>query len=78
MTKNKVIENITYYSFCGFTGGVIALIVWTFLRLMSLGISLIWQTIPSQINFEFYPIIVCTLGGLILGIYQKFTELDTG
>lgn len=74
MTKNKVIENITYYSFCGFTGGVIALIVWTFLRLMSLGISLIWQTIPSQINFEFYPIIVCTIGGLILGIYQKFTN----
>ncbi|MGN1129783.1 MAG: hypothetical protein ACI4Q8_00390, partial [Ruminococcus sp.] len=74
MTKNRVIENIFYYLFCGFTGGVIALIIWLFLRLMNLGISLIWQTIPDQINFPFYTVTLCTIGGLILGIYQKLSK----
>lgn len=74
MTKNSVIENIFYYLFCGFTGGVIALIIWLFLKLMNLGISLIWQTIPDQINLPFYTVTLCTIGGLILGIYQKLSK----
>ena len=41
---------------------------------MGLGIGLVWDTIPSNFDFKFYPIIVCTAGGLILGIWQKLTN----
>ncbi len=71
MTKRTVANNFLYYIFCGFSGAVTSLIVWLFLKLMGLGIGLVWDTIPSNFDFKFYPIIVCTAGGLILGIWQK-------
>lgn len=74
MTKRTVANNFLYYIFCGFSGAVTSLIVWLFLKLMGLGIGLVWDTIPSNFDFKFYPIIVCTAGGLILGIWQKLTN----
>ncbi len=74
MTKRGVSGNLIYYLFCGFSGALIAAIVWLFLRLMNLGIELIWTVVPSNFDFKYYPIVVCTLGGLILGIYQKITK----
>lgn len=74
MTKRTVANNFLYYLFCGFSGAVTSLIVWLFLKLMGLGIGLVWDTIPSNFDFKFYPIIVCTAGGLILGIWQKLTN----
>ena len=71
MTKRTVANNFLYYIFCGFSGAVTSLIVWLFLKLMGLGIGLVWDTIPSNFDFKFYPIIVCTAGGIILGIWQK-------
>lgn len=41
---------------------------------MSLGISFIWETVPSNINFTYYPLAVCTIGGILLGIYQKISK----
>lgn len=74
MTKRTVANNFLYYLFCGFSGAVTSLIVWLFLKLMGLGIGLVWDTIPSNFDFKFYPIIVCTAGGIILGIWQKLTN----
>lgn len=74
MTKRTVANNFLYYIFCGFSGAVTSLIVWLFLKLMGLGIGLVWDTIPSNFDFKFYPIIVCTAGGIILGIWQKLTN----
>ena len=39
MKKSTLANNFIYYLFCGFSGAVIACIVWLFLKLMSLGIS---------------------------------------
>ena len=74
MTKRTVANNFLYYIFCGFSGAVTSLIVWLFLKLMGLGIGLVWDIIPSNFDFKFYPIIVCTAGGIILGIWQKLTN----
>ena len=74
MTKRTVANNFLYYIFCGFSGAVTSLIVWLFLKLMGLGIGLVWDTIPSNFDFKFYPIIVYTAGGIILGIWQKLTN----
>ncbi len=82
MYKKILINNIMYYLVCGLSGSVIAVIVWTFLRLMHIGINLIWTQIPESLNFKYYSLVVCAIGGLILGIFQKLTnaipdELDT-
>lgn len=50
--------------------------------IMKCGIGFVWEWIPAQINIPFYTILVCLLGGLILGIYQSKTgvcpdELET-
>ena len=81
--KNKnITNNIIYYLFCGFSGIIITLIIWLFLKFMDTGIRFIWDFIPQKVEFKFYPIVVCTIGGLILGIFQKYTkaipdDLDT-
>lgn len=74
MKKHTFANNMIYYCFCGFSGAVIACIVWMFLKLMNLGIDLIWNTIPSNFDFKYYPLIVCTIGGILIGVYQKFAN----
>lgn len=71
MAKSKIASKLIYFLFCAFSGAVIALIIWVFLKLMSIGLEFIWQWIPSQINIPFYTIGVCLIGGLILGLYQS-------
>lgn len=74
MSQSKLKNNIVYYLFCLFTGIVIAVIVWVFLFIMNFGIEIIWDKIPTKLEFKFYPIVVCTIGGLILGIHEKITN----
>ncbi len=82
MTGKNAMNNLVYYLFCGFSGAIIGGIVWLFLKLMNVGIEFIWQWIPGKLEFEFYPLVVCTIGGILLGIFQKITyvvpdELET-
>lgn len=74
MKKQTLANNLVYYIFCGFSGAVISAIVWLFLKLMSLGINLIWEQIPSGLNFSYYPLLVCTIGGILIGVYQKLSK----
>ena len=54
-------------------GAITGLIVWCFLKIMNTSIEFIWETLPNIIQVPFYTIIVCTLGGLIIGIWKKKT-----
>lgn len=54
-------------------GGIIGGIIWSFLKLMNLSINLFWNIIPSKLNFPLYTILLCTIGGLIIGIWKKKT-----
>ncbi len=82
MAIKNLFRKFIYILMCAFLGGVIALIVWSFLMLMSCGIGFVWEWIPTQINIPFYTILVCLFGGLILGLFQSKTgvcpdELET-
>lgn len=66
-TKNSILCML--YSLI--IGAVTGIIIWLFLRIMNLSIHLIWDKIPTLIEVPFYTIIVCTLGGLIIGIFKK-------
>lgn len=75
------------------TGAIAGAFVWLFFFAMSKGITFIWSTLPSLLGsacletapalasgpFGFlpYPFIVCLLGGLIIGLYEKKTHIRT-
>lgn len=53
------------------TGAVIGTATWVFLQLMHKVMHLIWETIPEHLDFTYYTIVVCTFGGLIIGLWRK-------
>lgn len=58
--------------FCATIGAAASVVFWVFLFAIKYGTELIWDVIPqrfSQINL--YPLIICTAGGLIIGIIRK-------
>ena len=62
---------IVYLLFCGLLGALIAGVVWVFLRVMNLGIELLWTTLPARLALPGYTLILCVLGGLILGLVKS-------
>nr|MCR5430640.1 chloride channel protein [Eubacterium sp.] len=52
-------------------GGIVGAIIWTFLRVMNIGINFIWNYIPDKFSIPFYTIIVCTIGALLIGLWRK-------
>ncbi|MGN0460713.1 MAG: chloride channel protein [Ruminococcus sp.] len=71
MRNNTFVSKTISILMCGFMGAIIAGIIWSFLKLLNLGINFIWEQGKNIINFPFYTIILCLLGGLIIGLYQK-------
>lgn len=69
MSMKKIAGKLIYILFCAFTGVVIALILWTLLRVMKIGIDFVWGWVPENINIPFYTLGVCLLGGLLIGLY---------
>lgn len=60
--------------FCAVTGAAAAIVFWLFLFLLSMGTKLIWETIPGSFPAKgFYPLIICAAGGLIIGIFRRFS-----
>lgn len=52
-------------------GAASGLFVWIFLKLMSVGMEFLWETVPMRMSGRVYPIVVCTLGGLLTGLFRK-------
>lgn len=80
---NKNIKNqASLLLFCVLIGGTAGAVIWTFLKVMSLGIEFLWQWVPSKIEIPFYTIIICTMGAALIGLFRwKFgdypEELET-
>ncbi|MCH4221336.1 MAG: chloride channel protein [Eggerthellaceae bacterium] len=66
------IKNFSIYLLFVFVLGFVAgAFVWAFFFVMDLGIEAVWQWAPSQCNIPFYPVIICALGGLLCGLYER-------
>ena len=69
--KNKII----FIIYTIILGGLTGLIIWTFLKVMNLGIGFLWEYLPEKMNFKYYPLIICLIGGIIIGIWKtKFGD----
>ena len=70
--KKRVLNEIKMILFTAVLGAIAGALVWGFLRLLSICTKALWVDIPSNIDFSWYPLILCTVGGLIIGILHHF------
>lgn len=45
--------------------------IWLFLFAMRTGMNLVWNALPAHLGIGFFPIIACTIGGVVVGLCQK-------
>ena len=64
-------KQILLFAYALLLGVIFGIIIWGFLRATSLSINLLWHHLPSQLAVPFYPILICAIGGLLIGIVQK-------
>ncbi len=57
--------------FSAFTGVIIGALTWGYLKLSNVGITLIWDKIGDHFHTAVYTLIVCLIGGVIIGFYQN-------
>ena len=57
--------------FVALLGGTIGGITWALLYMMNAGINFLWTDVRNVFNFTLYPVIVCALGGLLVGLWEK-------
>lgn len=61
---------LTLYSI--FMGGFVGLLTWIFFTVLSLTTHFIWDYLPSVIDVTNWTIIVCLVGGILVGLSQKY------
>ena len=73
---SKAIKNQVYLTiFCAIVGAVARSVIWAFLKVMSLGISFLWEWLPDKVDIPFYTLIVCTAGAAFIGVFRwKFGD----
>ncbi len=79
---NKTRNNVYLVLFCGIMGAVAGSVIWSFLKVMSVGIHFLWEWLPARFPMPFYTVAVCTAGAALIGCFRwKFgdypEELDT-
>ena len=67
----RVKTRLLFLLYTTLLGAVAGAIIWAFLRVMNLGIGLLWETLPEKLSFPFYTIIVCLAGSFLIGLYKR-------
>ena len=65
--KNNIL--LTLYTII--IGVIAGLIIWCFIRGMKFGIHFLWDYLQGLINFKYYTIAVCLIGGLLIGLWKN-------
>lgn len=71
MNTTKTQNTLKLSGFCALLGLVAVIILWLFLKIMTSGMTLLWDTLPNRLGVSWYPVIICTIGGLITGLFRK-------
>ncbi len=67
----KVKNQLQFLLLCIMLGAATGGIIWAFLKVMGEGIYYIWEYIPEAFGIPYYTIIVCTLGGGLIGLFRR-------
>ena len=76
-TIQRVRNTLAFALFCIFLGALGGAFTWAFFFLMARGLEFLWHTIPGKLSvadipIAFYPLVLCSLGGLRIGLFQKY------
>ncbi|MEG1512222.1 MAG: chloride channel protein [Raoultibacter sp.] len=71
MTFTRLKNQTLFLIAVALTGAIGGAFVWGFFVLMNIGLNFIWKTVPNAIDFAYYPLVVCTLGGILIGLTEK-------
>lgn len=83
VTGNTKLKNqIELWLFCALIGAVAGALVWLLLKIMAVGMEVLWEWLPERTAIPYYTVIVCTVGAVITGVFRwKFgdypEELET-
>ncbi|MCR4589288.1 MAG: chloride channel protein, partial [Lachnospiraceae bacterium] len=69
--KGKISNTIKLAIFTALLGACAGLVIWCFLKGVSIGTSLIWRKIPEVTGLPYITAGLCTFGGLLAGILHK-------
>lgn len=58
-------------TFCCIIGAFASAVIWLFLKAVAVGTAFLWEWLPDKVSFPFYSILLCTAGGVLLGILRK-------
>ena len=69
--KKNIGNELKLWLFCAAIGAVSGIVFWLFLLAVKEGTALLWEVIPGDEPSGVYPLIVCSAGGLLIGIFRK-------
>lgn len=52
-------------------GLVAGIVIWCFLKAVSVCTGLLWERLPAALSFRYWPIPACAVGGLLIGLMHK-------
>ena len=57
--------------FAALSGAIVGVLCWLYMKVANVGITLIWEMIPNALNLKYYTIIMCLIGGLVVGMFHQ-------
>ncbi|WP_296115439.1 chloride channel protein [uncultured Eubacterium sp.] len=69
--KKQMSNSSLFLCFTALTGAVIAGLVWLYLKIANVGITVIWEMIPAYIDSRYYTILMCLAGGVVIGLFHR-------
>ena len=64
-------KKIRFLFFALCIGGAIGAFIWAFLRVMDIGQKFLFTGLPKLVQTPGLVLVVCILGGVVIGIYEK-------
>lgn len=69
--KRKIANQIYLIVFCIMIGAFAGGIIWLFLKAVSIGTAFLWEALPGRVQFPYYSVVICTMGGALIGLFRK-------
>lgn len=71
-TKKRPVLNRAIFAILTLLIGALAgAFVWLFFFLLNHGIDLFWHVLPSHIGAWWWPLVICTIGGVVIGLFER-------
>lgn len=69
--KHPVLNRVIFALFTLMIGALAGAFVWLFFFLMNHGIDLLWRKLPESIGAWWWPLLVCLIGGVAIGLFER-------